>query len=168
MELQIFLSLYSTMSGSIRLAQNAAREAKLPWADLPTFLCPGILSIASWPSRWCHSQTRTSTPTSQRRYTTLSASNVRRSLPVDLISLLGRLPQQCPGCGALSQTVDDHQPGFYTPKRKAVRSYLVGRSSQKISEEDRIVSAALQKAGSVVDSRNLGDFSTPGTKDFVF
>jgi hypothetical protein len=77
---------------------------------------------------------------------------------------LETLPQQCPGCGALSQTVDQDQPGFYTRSRKTVRNYLQKKSFSKDSEEDDIVRAALQNAGSHAETVSLGDFSSPGKR----
>jgi hypothetical protein len=38
-------------------------------------------------------------------------------------SLEAALPFSCPGCGALTQWVDDKEAGFYTITRKPVRAY---------------------------------------------
>jgi hypothetical protein len=82
-------------------------------------------------------------------------------LPKVLTPLLESLPQQCAGCGALSQTVDKEAPGFYTPTRKSIRQYLGGSSSPKKSEEDEIVKAALENAGSAQTGMSLAHFRTP-------
>jgi hypothetical protein len=80
--------------------------------------------------------------------------------------LLERLPQQCPGCGALSQTADKDSPGFYTPTRKSIRKYLEeGSHSSRKSAEDEIVKAALENAGSVETGISVGDFSAPSKRN---
>jgi hypothetical protein len=88
-------------------------------------------------------------------------------LPKTLAPLLERLPQQCAGCGALSQTVAKEAPGFYTPTRKSIRQYLEGTSSSTKSTEDIIVKAALENAASIETGIQLDDFSAPG-KNAIF
>jgi bifunctional DNA-binding transcriptional regulator/antitoxin component of YhaV-PrlF toxin-antitoxin module len=62
---------------------------------------------------------------------------------------LRRLPLQCTGCGAFTQTADPDQAGYYNLGRKAVREYL-GLSERRaskadvVSEEDRVVQEALK------------------------
>jgi hypothetical protein len=129
--------------------------------DIPTFLCPGVLKT--------HSRTRWSTSscdhkpqlihTSQRR---LIASIASTKTDVSQITGLDRLPQQCAGCGAFSQTVDQEGPGYFTLTRGSVRHYLHTSTSLKHSEEDHIVKRALESAGSTTNNLKLGDFSAPG------
>jgi hypothetical protein len=156
------------MSGSVRLARRIARQVAIPVADLPTFLCPGILRITHLqPSQHSPKLAQSLPRAPQRRQITSNTFNGPISLSTGPGPLLESLPQQCPGCGALSQTVDQDQPGFYTRSRKAVRNYLQNKSFPKSSEEDDIVKAALENAGSLAETVSLGDFSSPGKRGYL-
>ncbi|EME88226.1 uncharacterized protein MYCFIDRAFT_115389, partial [Pseudocercospora fijiensis CIRAD86] len=48
------------------------------------------------------------------------------------------LPLVCPGCGALSQTVEAESPGFYSPKRRNTRR-------PKMIDEDRVFEDAIAR-----------------------
>jgi hypothetical protein len=149
----------------MRFARRIARQVAIPVADLPTFLCPGILRITHLqPSQRSLKLAQPLRRAPQRREITSNTSNGPISLSTGPGTLLESLPQQCPGCGALSQTVDQDQPGFYTRNRKAVRNYLQNKSFPKSSEEDDIVKAALENAGSLAETVSLGDFSSPGKR----
>lgn len=151
------------MSGSIRLAGKVVRQVGIPVADLPVFLCPGILrfpSPSTAPQPVEHRPHRFRA--SQQRNITAFTSVPSAASPKILAPLLEKLPQQCPGCGALSQTADQEAPGFYTPTRKSIRIYLEGGSSSRNSAEDEIVKAALENAVSVETGINVGDFSVTG------
>jgi hypothetical protein len=154
------------MSRSVRLAGIVVRQVGVPVADLPVFLCPGILRFPSLPTtqRPQGYQLHRS-HTSQQRHITSITSIPTAVSPKALAPLLERLPQQCPGCGALSQTADKDAPGFYTPTRKSIRKYLEGGSpSSRKSAEDEIVKAALENAGSVETGISVGDFSVPSKR----
>lgn len=62
-------------------------------------------------------------------------------------AILKRLPLQCTGCGAFTQTVDPASAGYFNLGRKAVREYLglVQTKSPKkeVPDEDRVVVEAL-------------------------
>ncbi|KAE9375444.1 hypothetical protein N431DRAFT_542972 [Stipitochalara longipes BDJ] len=146
------------MSRSARLAGRVARQVGIPVVDLPVFLCPRIL-------RFSTSQTYEPRPNrfqaSQRRYITSVTSTPVAASPKTLAPLLEKLPQQCPGCGALSQTADQNAPGFYTPTRKSIRKYLEEGCSLRKSAEDEIVKAALENAASVDTGIKMEDTSVP-------
>lgn len=65
-------------------------------------------------------------------------------------AVVRRLPLQCTGCGAFTQTMDPSQPGYFNLKRKAVQEYL-GLIEPKtprvdeVPEADRVVEEALSK-----------------------
>jgi genetic interactor of prohibitins 3, mitochondrial len=147
---------------SIRIAQRAVRKIELPVADLPAFLCPGILSIRPRPTRSTSiKQPRPFQQVSQRRLLSTAPSTDIESRQPSLSLPLERLPQQCPGCGALSQFVDVDEPGFYTLTRKNVREYLGVESAPNVSVEDAIVKAALKNAGTTAENLNLEGSSKP-------
>jgi hypothetical protein len=151
------------MSKGVRLAGRAVRQYGVPVADLPVFLCPGLLRFPSvQPKPRPQESRRTLYQASQQRHITSIASKSSGSLPTVLAPLLGILPQQCTGCGALSQTVDKEAPGFYTPTRKSILQYLEGTPTSIKSAEDEIVKAALENAVSVETGINLGDFAASG------
>ncbi|KAI1193179.1 hypothetical protein F5X97DRAFT_315084 [Nemania serpens] len=63
------------------------------------------------------------------------------------------LPRQCTGCGALSQTSDPHQAGYFDLNRKAVKAYLgTDESFGRSRSEDRIYEATLRQ----LDPNELG------------
>jgi len=151
------------MSGSLRLAGKVVRKAGTPVVDLPVFLCPRIVR---YPLLQAQEPRRNRFQVAQRRHGTSLTSTPVAALPKVLAPLLERLPQQCPGCGALSQTADHNAPGFFTPTRKSVRRYLEGGSSSRRSIEDEIIKAALENAASIETGISVGDTSVPGNKAF--
>jgi genetic interactor of prohibitins 3, mitochondrial len=147
------------MSKGVRLAGRVVRQCGVPVADLPVFLCPGLLRFPSVQPNRRPQESRRTPYQAQQIHITSIASKSSGTLPAVLAPLLERLPQQCAGCGALSQTVDKEAPGFYTPTRKSIRQYLEGTPSSMKSAEDEIVKAALENAVSIETGINLGDFT---------
>ena len=47
-----------------------------------------------------------------------------------LTALIAALPPQCPGCGALTQTVNESAAGFYNLTRQAVRAFLIRKENE--------------------------------------
>ncbi len=145
------------MSTSTRIARRAVRRLCLPVAEIPAFLCPGILRTAYLPGRCLDRSRLRFLPASQRNLTSVALIDSKpaatRQKPY-----LKKLPQQCAGCGALSQTVDSEGPGFYTLSRKSVKSFVEESSGPASRTEDQIVKAALETAGSEAanfDFRNV-------------
>lgn len=158
-----FPLLKEIMSRSVKLAGRLLRQVGIPVADLPVFLCPGILRFPSLSTSPLLVESRPQRlQASQQRYvTSITPASVTVS-PKLLVPLLEKLPQQCPGCGALSQIADKDAPGFYTPTRKSIRRYLEGgSSSSKKSAEDEIIRAALENAVLVETGISVADFSAP-------
>ncbi|KDN65978.1 hypothetical protein CSUB01_00644 [Colletotrichum sublineola] len=62
-----------------------------------------------------------------------------------------KLPLQCSGCGALTQTTDAGQAGYYDLSRKSVKEFLTLASEddakKQVREEDKVVKEVLQKIG---------------------
>lgn len=146
----------SICSASIRTVRRTVARAELPIADLPAFLCPGLLQIRPPQARkYTTKQARhfQQVTLSQRRcLTTTSSSESAVTLPAPPPArALEKLPRQCPGCGAPSQFVDKEEAGFYTLTRKTIKDFLGTSSSRDTSAEDAIVQAALRNAGSVIE-----------------
>ncbi|TVY49596.1 Genetic interactor of prohibitins 3, mitochondrial [Lachnellula occidentalis] len=146
----------STCARSTRLFQRLTRQSHIPSADLPAFLCPGILRIAQLQSSRC--------PPKQRQFHSqpprLIESTVHDFPDIQSDLLVGQqnLPSQCAGCGALSQTILKDEAGFYTLTRRSVKDYTAAAAPQE-SVEDTIVKAALENASGT--GLELGDFSKP-------
>ncbi|KAH7356862.1 hypothetical protein BKA65DRAFT_495627 [Rhexocercosporidium sp. MPI-PUGE-AT-0058] len=160
-------TLERQMATSTRIARRVVRQVGTPLVDIPTFLCPAILRTASTPLRCIQRQGQSSAtapaPGSQRRNITSTATSLSKSVQAVRKPSLEKLPQQCAGCGALSQTVDSEGPGFYTLTRKSVKSFIEGHATHGLSAEDEVVKAALERAGSEAASLNLGDLEAPVT-----
>ena len=135
------------------LARSASKADKLAIFDLPHFLCPTLLQSRSTLVR--HTIRRPLRSSSQQAHLrclhiqSVDAPSSAANPPPALV-----LPQQCGGCGALSQSSDPTEPGFYTLTRKSVQSHLHNESrtsaqSRKIEEE------ALEAAAGTVDSSIL-------------
>ncbi|TVY85238.1 Mitochondrial genetic interactor of prohibitins [Lachnellula suecica] len=147
----------SVCTRSARLAQRLTRQSHIPIADLPAFLCPGILRVAhlqtskSSPQRPFHSQSQ--------RFTDSTVLDTPET-QTNVAPRQKHLPSQCAGCGALSQTSIQDEAGFYTLTRKSVKEYLASAAPQE-SAEDAIVKAALKNAGEAAAGLELGDFTKP-------
>lgn len=150
----------------MRLAQNTLRrtlrrafrrsEFAAQSFDIPTFLCPVLLSYN--PTRFNPFKRHRSLPlkASQRRCLHMADSTL---LAPELSPLKLELPILCTGCGAYAQTYDQEKPGFYTLNRKSVKDFLQGNDisgGSRKKEEHDIVLKALQNADSkLVESLGL-------------
>lgn len=144
--------------GASKLLRSFSRQTREPVADLPTFLCPGLLQVAHLRASQCCSKTsQRSFRNSQQRFISSTVSRADQKKPIQYAE---RLPTQCAGCGALSQTVLKDEPGFYTLTRRSVKDYMTSAGS-KMAEEDSIIQASLKNAAVTADNLNLGDFSRP-------
>lgn len=57
-----------------------------------------------------------------------------------------KLPSQCRGCGALSQTTAPNQPGYFDLNRKAVKKYLgIDETPRHLREEDKLYQDVLKQ-----------------------
>ncbi|KAH7407549.1 hypothetical protein BKA64DRAFT_597234 [Cadophora sp. MPI-SDFR-AT-0126] len=152
------------MATSIRIVRRVVRQVGIPLVDIPTFLCPAILRTPSIPSQCNQRPSNSTPPASQRRHISSTAPKVPPKPQGTGKPSLQKLPQQCAGCGALSQTVDSDGHGFYTLTRKSVKTFVEGASAQGLSAEDEIVRSALERAGPEAARLNLGTLEAPVTK----
>ncbi|RDL40374.1 Uncharacterized protein BP5553_00353 [Venustampulla echinocandica] len=149
-----------TIKGSSRFLRGLARQASIPAADIPAFLCPGLLSIPRLqPLKFCCKLSQLSSQ-QPRRFLNSAAPSLSFTAPVKQEALLAQasLPEQCSGCGAPSQTVLENEPGYYKVTRKSVKEWIQGR---KESPEDTIVKASLENAGELAGDLDFEDFSRP-------
>lgn len=141
----------SIRAGSTRVARQIVRHF-----EIPEFLCPILRNRSTFqrelPS--CRHQILRS-PRQRFVHAETSTSN-EKSAVVNAYNGQRKLPQQCPGCGAFSQTIGKEEPGFYSLSRKSVKEYLGDRQAQKASEEEEIIKASLQNVdGEIAESLGL-------------
>ncbi|RDW82254.1 hypothetical protein BP6252_03366 [Coleophoma cylindrospora] len=135
----------SIRAGGIRLSRHGLRSL-----ELPEFLCPALRHVNILYLE--QSRERNSTaPCIQRRHASSAIPRTDSSkIALPEAKSLRKLPQQCAGCGALSQTVDSEEPGYYSLGRRSVKDFLVDKSAQKSKEESAVVEAAFQNINSEV------------------
>ena len=136
----------SLRSGGVRLACRAVRQVEVPFVDLPAFLCPGLLRTTRSESSRCHQRQLHSTPERPSLFQQdfLNTPSSLESLRV--VAPVNKLPHQCSGCGALTQTLDKDEPGFFDLKRKSVKQYLMGIPGATESKEDVVFRESIQRA----------------------
>lgn len=154
------------MSKSARVASKLVKWIGTPVAELPVFLCPGLVRTTHLTPRPCSHNSSLKPLVSQRGL--VSSNAIIATNGSDRTFALRNLPQQCGGCGALSQTADEAGAGYYTLGRNTVRRYLEAQSGQNGSAEDEIVREALKQ----VDTASIGvskkEFVEPGTFSKIF
>lgn len=127
-------------------------------AELPGYLCPA-LGLSATRSHHSPGQVPLIFPSRQRRCLHVESTGVdpdpRLEPSPDEALAAKKLPLQCHGCGAFTQTSQPDQAGFYDLNRKAVRKFLglgeQSENSEKVLEEkdqeDFVVDQALQTLG---------------------
>jgi hypothetical protein len=129
-----------------------ARVEPLVIIDIPTFLCPVLLkhgySSRKQTARLKEVSSK-STPWLQARlFQSDAVASKCEAHPAPINTAL-QLPQQCPGCGAFSQTFYSQEPGFYSASRRSVKTYLTRRldpHAARKAVENQLVDASLQQA----------------------
>ncbi|KAF2834628.1 hypothetical protein M501DRAFT_983738 [Patellaria atrata CBS 101060] len=151
------------MKRAVHRASLVSRaDLDILYYSIPTFLCPTLLRESFTSRRFrrnvqCIPRQRFST--SKKSFTETVIIN-----QVDTISLASdisicSLPIACPGCGALSQTVEPDEAGHYSMSRGAVASYL--RPKKRIdTSEDKIFAASVQSLHEGL-RKQLGLVETP-------
>jgi hypothetical protein len=141
-----------------------------PIADIPTFLCPGLLRTANLPLRNCASRCAQLSQHTSRRFLSsevVDNSGVAADAQIQAAKRYEALaqavlPRQCPGCGALSQNVLRDEAGYYDITRRGIRKFVVGSDHQldKVAVEDEVVKKALENAGPLAAGLGLGNLQT--------
>ncbi|KAF2093232.1 hypothetical protein NA57DRAFT_48753 [Rhizodiscina lignyota] len=130
------------LSGTIKRHTRSLIAAQKP--SCPIYLCPALLSPL--PYRPSKEQSRCFT-SFFRRCTELAAQNGMHQEPASVRRATTErpLPVSCPGCGALAQTVDTDQAGYYDTSRTAVKKYLRYGKDQE-AKENAVFKEAMQHA----------------------
>jgi hypothetical protein len=156
----------SACAARVRLAGILKNNAA-PIAEIPAFLCPGLLNstnLFTSNTYWRHSQV--SSRRASQRFLTTHADDVPEARTPEQSGTEARykhfaqstLPKICPGCGALSQSVLQDEPGYYNITRKSVRKYVSGtdRTGEASAVEEEIIRNALANAGNIVAGLHFG------------
>ncbi|TQN73767.1 Genetic interactor of prohibitins 3 [Colletotrichum shisoi] len=137
----------------LRSALSIGDRATL--AEVPIYLCPSLGAASGIHSFAPAADARRGLPYGQRRCVhveAITASEAQQSPPpaTEPTQQLStkKLPLQCSGCGALTQTTDVGQAGYYDLSRRAVKEFLApanGKDAEKeLKEDDKVVEEALQ------------------------
>ena len=87
-------------------------------------------------------------PSLRRLQHTGTGDSSRAGIPTGQ-TILRRLPLQCTGCGAFTQTTDPAQAGFFNLQRRAVQEYLgftepkAPTVDEAVAEENRVIEETL-------------------------
>lgn len=143
----------SCISGRTSLSRRALNPLlSFDSVRLPVFLCPAVLRAThtfdySQPCRTGRLLKQRGCATQLRKLHVEKEASVENTNDVvSTLDIIGRLPLQCPGCGAFSQTFEAGEAGFYTTTRRIVAEFIDSAvESNNISEEDSIVRQALEK-----------------------
>ena len=121
----------------MRAAVRALNKPSFQKWTIPGFLCPFVESakaptalsrsrLASWP--W----------TSQRRCLHVEDGSPIKEDVVPPLAVVQKLPLNCPGCGAYTQTLNPQEAGFYPPTQKRLRNFLASQqnSDARVRQEE--------------------------------
>jgi hypothetical protein len=149
------------------LARNVtSRIEHLRAVEIPTFLCPALLKPRYYfPRHSSLSKWKSSDPAVRLRKRSLHSIARTKEANHGSIQKVLQLPQQCAGCGALSQTFNSQEPGFYSLSRRSVKAYLTGEYEAGVgtrSSDSPVVEEALRKVDSEVLRTLKLDMPHPG------
>jgi hypothetical protein len=169
--------IMSVCAVRVRL-RGMLKSHAVPIAEIPAFLCPGLLNTTNLSARnthWKHSQV--SSPRPSQRFLTTQTEDSSGARTPDQIGADARyeyfahstLPKACPGCGALSQSVLQDEPGYYNITRKSVRKYVSGTAGtgEAAAVEEEIIRNALANAGNIVAGLHFGKREKEPPRTFI-
>ncbi len=140
----------ATFRKSLGWARNATLRADiLHIIELPVFLCPAFSRFVHCAPKLFRSLHIISSH-EQRQLARLPYSDANllpKETLEDPIKNSSRLPRQCAGCGAFSQTSDNGEPGYYSLSRRSVKAFLTPGTdlmNTKRASEREIIEASLR------------------------
>ena len=93
---------------------------------IPVFLC-SYLQSAKVSTALHTSRVTSSRCTSQRRSLHLRNGSSIKEDVVPPLAVVQKLPVNCPGCGAYTQTLSPQEAGYYSQTRKRLRKFLASQ-----------------------------------------
>ncbi|ETS78860.1 hypothetical protein PFICI_08713 [Pestalotiopsis fici W106-1] len=106
------------------------KEVSTTALELPVFLCPSLAAHNARPQvlagQVLSSRSQWRLPSSRCLHVPTSTPTAAHIVENDVhdVKPIRKLPAQCTGCGALSQTSHSDQPGYFDLGRKVVRRYI--------------------------------------------
>ncbi|KAF7196498.1 Genetic interactor of prohibitins 3, mitochondrial, partial [Pseudocercospora fuligena] len=137
-----------TSTASAGLTSLLTRQPRWPAAD-PNRHLPKSFSRTAW----------------RPQEEAVEAKHPRRSTQIpsapsdEHLDFAKTLPVVCPGCGALSQTIEDESPGFYSPRRRNTRR-------PKRDDEERIFQEAIARLADS-DTADTATLTTAATTEVL-
>ncbi|KAM0494535.1 hypothetical protein D7B24_007780 [Verticillium nonalfalfae] len=133
------------LRSALRIGDRAAL------AEVPGYLCPA-LSLSAQRGRGVPHQTTVAPGQRRCLHAESNLSDPLERLPSDPADAdalaLAKLPLQCHGCGAFTQTTEPDQAGYYDLNRKSVQKFAASEHEYEIKkgeiEEDFVVTKALE------------------------
>ena len=131
---------------------------KAPTNLIPLFLCPLLASCTGG------NPGSAQRPPSPRRHQLHVDVAAAASLGFPNPSQALHLPRSCPGCGALTQTVNTGQPGYYGINRKSVKAFI-GRNGQNPGNGYEGESKVFERVLGVADADLLSQMGLRGASE---
>ena len=146
------------------IARPVATVSARSW-PIPVFLCPLLASSASLVQSPPNRQAPSTRPRTRRLH--IEAARGPEKQPFQTSPGPHALPWSCPGCGALTQTVDPNEAGFYTITRKSVKAFISNHigsdSTEKPGEVETYTSAVRNLDGPLLKELGLEDAFETGS-----
>ncbi|KAK4506769.1 hypothetical protein PRZ48_000502 [Zasmidium cellare] len=132
------------MLSAIRPAKHIATSLRAAVPRAATYRVVGAISTHSLPTRWHETGIRRFGRSVSRwqeaavESTPAAPEKTVATIENDTLEFAKTLPVVCPGCGALSQTIESESPGFYSKKKRNVKAV-------DKSDEDKIFEEAMAR-----------------------
>ena len=134
-----------------------------PWT-IPIFLCPFLASSANAVQTPSNRHARGLQPRARRLHIETARGPEKQFFNASPGP--DALPWSCPGCGALTQTLEPKEAGFYSTTRKSVKAYIANQtghdSTERRREAEIYTSAVKNVDGALLKELGLGDVVEPG------
>lgn len=145
-------------------ARPVAQITARPWT-IPFFLCPFLASSAHAVDSPTNRHARFNQPRTRRLHIETARGPEK---PIFQTSPRPHaLPWSCPGCGALTQTIDPKEAGFYTTTRKFWKAYIANQTgrfaTEKLPDDETYTSAVKNVDEALLKELGLDDVSGSGS-----
>ena len=106
----------------MRAAVRSLNKPSFQKWTIPDFLCPFVES-AKAPTALSRIRPASRPCTLQRRCLHVEDGSPIKEDVVPPLAVVQKLPLNCPGCGAYTQTLSPQEAGFYQPTQKRLRNF---------------------------------------------
>lgn len=145
-------------------ARPVAHISARPWT-VPFFLCPFLASSAHAVNSPTNRHARGNQPRTRRLHIETARGPEKQIFQTSPGP--HALPWSCPGCGALTQSIDPKEAGFYTTTRKSLKAYIANQTgrdaTEKLRDDETYTSAVKNVDGALLKELGLDDVSGSGS-----